>query len=171
MNIMQIKINDEWCDVIGIIYHNENAPCDILRGKSIDGISDIRMEQPQEKSRLEILEEGLDNVCNQIDALEKRIDELEETVAKYEATKSIISQDEAFDKAGLNAIEMWVARELYGDVLLSDNKAEPTDEEGYDGLKYPEGTRLIELGRKVFPSLTRANSPQKVELKMIDNDD
>jgi hypothetical protein len=66
---------------------------------------------------------------------------------------------------------MWVARELYGDVLLSDNKAEPTDEEGYDGLKYPEGTRLIELGRKVFPSLTRANSPQKVELKMIDNDD
>jgi hypothetical protein len=235
MNIMQIKINNEWLDVIGIIYHNENAPCDILRGKSIDNINEVRMKQPQEKSLLETLEDGLDNVCNQIDALEKnfnalaykvreidartcavqgikndvkilfdvldidsnpaikdidgnnivdethesctirnlakRIDELEETVAKYEATKDIISQDEAFDKAGLNTIEMWVARELYGDVLLSDNKAEPTDEEGYDGLKYPKGTRLIELGRKVFPSLTRANSPQKVELKMIDNDD
>jgi hypothetical protein len=189
------------------------------------------MKQPQEKSRLETLEEGLDNVCNQVDALEKnfnalaykvreidnrtcavkghendmkilfdvldidsnpaikdadgniiadethvsctirnlakRVDELEEVVAKYEATKDIISQDEAFDKAELNTIEMWVARELCGNVLLSDNKAEPTDEEGYDGLKYPEGTRLLELGRKVFPSLTRANSPQKVELRLI----
>jgi hypothetical protein len=232
---MQIKINDEWYDVSAILYKADKTrlvSCvDFCQIEEISFNEPIKthfdsMEQPQGKSKLEILEEGLDNVCNQVDTLEKnfnalaykvreidnrtcavkglendmkklldilnidsrpaikdaegniiadrtyesctirnlakRVDELEEAVAKYEATKDIISQDEAFDKAGLNTIGLWISRDEDGTLNLSVDKPHKKA-----GFWETEDIMELNVCHRLFPSVTFENSPQKVELRLI----
>lgn len=64
-------------------------------------------------------------------------------------------------------MKFWIARDEYGDLSL--HNCEPTyrmDE--YDKTNYWFEERICELSASLFPEVTFENSPQEVELKLIE---
>jgi hypothetical protein len=66
-------------------------------------------------------------------------------------------------------MKLWVARDLYGDLNLYNK--EPTLNFS-DGLYYDSDMedQYLSIDKNLFPEVTFENSPQMVELKLINNE-
>lgn len=61
-------------------------------------------------------------------------------------------------------MKMWIARDMRGDLYLYTEKPEKIATYGYFA-----GDDWFELNMNAFPEVTFENSPQEVELKLVNN--
>ena len=67
-------------------------------------------------------------------------------------------------------MKLWIARDLNGDLCLYDRKPKLSEE--VEGVwvcsQYGEFVNVIVLPSEYFPEVTFENSPQEVELKLVE---
>ena len=65
-------------------------------------------------------------------------------------------------------MKLWIARDVDGTLVMS-NTLPYLPNKCRDFFFYGDNASIFYLDRKMFPEVTFENSPQEVELKLVDN--